>query len=69
LTEEHKTQEGLEIIIAYKGCFPKGLNDKLREAFPDVVLRERPEWLATRAAPLALIGLLALLMQMVQETS
>lgn len=40
--KEHLTLEGLAKIIALKGSMNRGLSDKLKLAFPHVILVERP---------------------------
>lgn len=41
--KEHLTMEGLKRIISLKAVFNKGLTDKLKTAFPDVVPAQRPQ--------------------------
>ena len=39
LAGNHLTQQGFETIIALTGRFPKGINPKLQEAFPEIASR------------------------------
>ena len=41
--KEHLTQEGFMKIIAIKASMNRGLSEKLKLNFPDVVLVERPK--------------------------
>jgi hypothetical protein len=42
--KEHLTPAGFEKILALKSSLNKGLSDELREAFPNIVPVERPEY-------------------------
>jgi len=44
LTKRHLTLDGLEEIVALKGCFPKGLNETLKATFLHVKVKEYPEF-------------------------
>ena len=40
--KEHLTKEGLEKIVSIKGSINLGLSSKLKAAFPNITLVERP---------------------------
>lgn len=41
-SQQHLTPEGLRKIVALKAAMNRGLSDKLKFAYPDVVPAERP---------------------------
>ena len=40
---KHLTREGLAEIISIKAAINKGLNENLKEEFPNILSRPRPE--------------------------
>ena len=42
VTKEHRTWEGLSLIVALKALLPLGLSPEIRKAFPNLLSVEKP---------------------------